>query len=64
MRPALRPAPGKRPLLPVRQDNPPDDWLCTWSYRLAVWSPGPRDGVWELKFIHAACHAHARLPAV
>lgn len=59
--PKLRPAAGIRPASPVQQESPPDDWLCTWVYRVAVWSDGPKDGVWELKYINAACLAHARL---
>lgn len=60
----IRKSAGRRPVPPVRQQNPPDDWLCTWSYRIAVWSRPEREaGVWELKYIHAACHEHALLPA-
>jgi hypothetical protein len=60
--PANRKPLGTRPPVPVRQGSPPDDWLCTWSYRKAVWScANPPPPVWELKFIHAACPAHAHL---
>jgi hypothetical protein len=64
-RPAgLRPAPGRRPAAPVRLDEIPADYLCTWTYRQAVWSGGPQiKGYWELKFINAACPEHARLAA-
>jgi hypothetical protein len=60
---SLRPQPGHRPAAPVRQEDPPDDWLCTWAYRIAVWSDGSKTGVWELKYVNAACLEHARLPA-
>jgi hypothetical protein len=55
---------GRRPAVPVRQADAPDDWLCTWAYRIAVWTApcGPQ-GVWELKFINAACRQHNHLPA-
>lgn len=59
MSPFTRKVPGSRPAAPFRQQAPPDDWLCTWSYRLPVWSaPAPAEGVWELKFVHACCAQH------
>lgn len=61
MNPALRPHPGRRPAVPVRQDSPPDDHLCAWSYRVAVWSGSEARGFWELKYINSACAEHARL---
>ncbi len=61
----LRVYPGTRPLSPVRLDEIPDDWHCTWVYRLVL---GPdrqvTGGFWELKFINAACLRHARLPSL
>ena len=62
--PSARPAPGTRPVSPVRQDETPDDRWCTWVYRLDEWTPGsPRTGFWELKFVSAACSLHNRLAA-
>lgn len=58
----LKPAPGTRPAVPVRQDEHPDDRWCTWILR----EEREGDGFtrfYELKFIHAACDRHARLPA-
>lgn len=60
--PAVRKLPGTRPPVPVRADRMPDDWLCTWAYRELPGNP-PRTGVWELKYINAACPEHARLAA-
>jgi len=60
----VRAAPGTRPATPVRQVQHPDDRWCSWVYREDPWVPGQRrTGFWELKYIHAACLAHARLPA-
>jgi hypothetical protein len=59
----LRKAPGIRPLTPVRLDDPPDDWKCTWVYVPVSCLPGENGtGYWELKYINAACDQHARLP--
>jgi hypothetical protein len=60
-----RPHPGTRPPAPVRLDEIPADWRCTWTYRIAVWSTSapPGKGHWELKFINAACPEHGRLAA-
>jgi len=56
--------PGTRPLIPVRAEQIPDDWHCTWVYRL-VRGDGGRvtGGFWELKYVNAACLQHYRLPA-
>ena len=62
----LKPSAGTRPPRPVLQDSPPDDWLCIWVYTQAVWScPDGQEGegYWELKYVNAACLAHARLAA-
>lgn len=65
MRPSqFRVSPGTRPLAPVRLEQIPDDWMCTWVYRL-VRGDGRQvtGGFWELKYVNAACLRHARLPA-
>jgi hypothetical protein len=57
-------APGTRPAAPVRADEIPADWLCTWVYRPPDRDAPGSSGFWELKYVNAACLAHARLPAV
>jgi hypothetical protein len=63
-RPQFRPVPGTRPAAPVRCDEIPDDWKCTWTYRVVSCPAGENGtGFWELKYINAACLEHARLLA-
>ena len=64
----VKPHAGRRPAVPVIQDDPPSDYMCTWSWVQAVWSvpcEGEKTppGVWKLKYISAMCPEHARLPA-
>jgi hypothetical protein len=62
--PATRKRPGTRPPSPVRLEEIPADWRCTWVYRKAVWScPGPSAGFWELKYVNASCPEHGALAA-
>lgn len=62
----VRPAAGTRPAEPVRQAEPPSDYLCTWVIVQAVWSipeSEPQQRYWELKFINALCPEHGIVKA-
>lgn len=59
--PGTRTMPSLRPARPPRSDIPPDDLLCTWTFRITS-TEGNGTGYWELKFIHAGCRQHASLP--
>lgn len=64
--PVTRSYPGTRPVDPVRSAEAPDCWLCSWSFRQAVWSlpdGKTQEGFWELKYINSACLKHVRLAA-
>lgn len=53
---------GRVPIEPVRSDQPPADYLCTWRIvdrRATRLAPAAR--FWELKYINTSCLEHRDL---